>query len=153
MEKKTFLGIVGAIIGSLLALIIWVCANDIICSEAMGAVPIIIIIKCWKLLAGSITQKQIVACTVLGLFLILIFEYINVAIIFMETYHINSLIDGMSSIPKYMTSNIFINIICRDLFIGYGMASWAIKSYVRPLWHRLPTDNDDLDNPMSDIEI
>ena len=138
MKENVFLGIVGAVIGSLIGSALWIVLGQVgFIAGIAGYAIVFCSIRGYKLLGGNVSKKGIVICVIFSVIMIFAAEYVSTGIViyqaFKDDYYI-TVMDAVKLVPEYLQESVIRNDLLKNLAVGYGLAIWASYSPVKNMW-------------------
>ena len=152
-KEKVFLGIIGAIVGGLIASILWILIGQIgfVASIAGYAIVYGSIIG-YERLAGRISKVGLVICIVVSVVAVFSADYISYVLrLYRELLRDNfeiTLWQVFAVLPKAFGSDWdLLWSFVKSLLIGYGFAIWGSYSFIKKGWKAIDEGKETLVPP------
>lgn len=135
------LGIIGAILGTLVGSVLWVVLGQVgFIAGIAGYVIVFCGMKGYGILGRELSKAGIVICVILSFLMIAGAEFVSLAITIyneMGGLFAPTIWDAFGWIPEMMKESELALAVAKDLVIGYALAIWASYASVKNTWRQV----------------
>lgn len=130
------LGIVGALLGSLIGVIAWVIIYQLgIIAGLVGFVMAVCCFKGYEMLGGRIDKKGIWVALVIAIIMLAVAEYVCLGLEIQsavsEFYGEIGFMESLRSVPFFLEDSEIMGAVVKDMLFGYGFMAVASYSYIK----------------------
>lgn len=143
-EVNLPLGIVGALIGSVIGVAVWILIYQLgFVAGITGFIMAVCCFKGYEMLGGRIDKKGVWVAIVIAVVMLAVAEMLCLGIeihsLYSEYYDI-SFFDAMSVLPTFLGESEIISAVLGDLAFGYVFMAVASFSYIKNIQKRVNTE-------------
>ncbi len=125
------LGTIGALLGVLLGMVLWVVIGQIgFIAGIAGYAIVFCSMKGYEMLGKGLSKAGIVICIILSFLAVIAAEVVSLGV----TAYIELGPNAIFYLPELLQEPELITVIVKDLVIGYALSIWASYSFIKSIW-------------------